>query len=133
MDKTGYAMIPTVELPLSWPDTFDGIVCSAVLMHLSSDDLRAAMRRIADLVAPSGRLLCSVPASRPGIVDGRDANGRLFSGIRADELVAIGQRVGFAPVQVQTDWGDRQGRDGYTWDSLLLERGPAGPVSSATC
>lgn len=114
--------LPELELPLSWPSTFEGIVCSAVLMHLSLDRLVPAVTRLHELLSPAGRLLLSVPAARPGIVDGRDAGGRMFSGIRAGELETIAGDVGFDTVNAWTEWGDRQGRDGHTWDALLLER-----------
>ncbi|MDW3177494.1 MAG: class I SAM-dependent methyltransferase [Acidimicrobiia bacterium] len=114
--------LPELNLPALWPATFDGIVCSAVLMHLSSEELVVAMSRLREILAVRGRLLVSVPAERPGIVNGRDSAGRLFSGVRARELEAIAVDAGLGRVDVWSDWADLQGREGYSWDALLLER-----------
>lgn len=55
---------------------FDGILCSAALMHVPDTDLLDPVRR---LLTPEGRLLRSIPAARRDLLSGdRDTNGRLF-------------------------------------------------------
>ena len=54
---------------------FDGILCSAVLMHVPDTDLLDAALAIRQLLKPGGRLLLSIPASRGDLLSGdRDTN-----------------------------------------------------------
>lgn len=100
---------------------FDGIVCSAVLMHLPRADLFDAVFRLRGLLRPGGRLLVSIPGERPGLdADGRDSLGRLFTGIAPGELALLCQRVGFRTVS-RWDGDDGLGRDGIRWTTLLFE------------
>lgn len=101
---------------------FDGILCSAVLMHVPDTDLLDAGLAIRRLLKPGGRLLLSIPASRGDFLSGdRDSNGRLFSPYSADEISLLLGRLGFAPI---SRWGseDVLGRSGTSWTTLLLER-----------
>lgn len=62
---------------------FDGILCSAVLMHVPDTDLLDPVRR---LLKPEGRLLREIPADRGDLLSGdRYTNGRQFAPYLADE------------------------------------------------
>lgn len=100
---------------------FDGIVCSAVLMHIPSTDLLDAVLAIRSLLKDRGRILLSLPASRGEELTGnRDAGGRLFSPYSAGEISLLFERFGFHPLG-RWESGDQLGRPGTSWYTLLLE------------
>jgi len=110
-----------LELPEDWPGSFDGIVCSAVLMHIPTSELPAAARALRALMHLGARLLVSLPALRAQIVDQRDPLGRLFSGITVEELESAVTPVG---LELHTAWlgrPDAQGRSGNSWDVAMFE------------
>lgn len=105
---------------------FDGIVCTAVLMHLPDTELLDAALTIRRLLKPHGRLLLSIPASRSEtLIQDRDAGGRLFSPVAADEVSLLFERLGFVPVG-RWDSEDALGRTGTSWTTLLFERKTSG-------
>ena len=110
-----------VHLPPPWPKLFDAIVCSAVLMHLPVGLVSDAFGRVRCMLRSRGRMLLSIPSARPVVVDQRDPNGRLFSGITADQVVAAAEVNGFRLHSIWSDLQDAQGRVGNSWDVLLLE------------
>jgi SAM-dependent methyltransferase len=78
---------------------FDGVLCSAVLMHLPREMLFDAALALRSVLKPSGRLLLSVPAERPGLnSENRDSHGRLFTPLDPDYLTLLFERLGFALV-----------------------------------
>jgi len=59
---------------------FDGLVCSAVLMHVAPPELPATLDTLCHLLAARGRLLVGVPSmARERLSDGRDEDGRAFA------------------------------------------------------
>jgi 2-polyprenyl-3-methyl-5-hydroxy-6-metoxy-1,4-benzoquinol methylase len=52
------------ELGMPFGGGFDGIVCSAVLMHVPDHEMFDAALAIRALLKPRGRLLLSLPLSR---------------------------------------------------------------------
>lgn len=104
---------------------FDGIVCSAVLMHLSEADLFDAAFALRDALVPRGRLLVSVPLTRRDVgADARDAGGRLFTAIDADALQLRLERLGFREIGRDAST-DALGREGATWVTQLFEKAQA--------
>jgi SAM-dependent methyltransferase len=100
---------------------FDGVLCSAVLMHIDVDQLHLAASSIKSCLKISGRLLYSVPSKRLDVVsDNRDANGRLFIPDQSGRLQDIFEGLGFECI---SKWGnaDSMGRDSVEWESVLLE------------
>jgi len=74
---------------------FDGILCSAVLMHLPEETLFDAAFGLRRVLKPGGRLLVSLPVDAGGEpVRGRDETGRLFNGLSPDRLEAsAGEKI----------------------------------------
>jgi SAM-dependent methyltransferase len=102
---------------------FDGILCSAVLMHLAEADLFDAAFAMRRLLKKGGRLLISLPRSRMDIgTDWRDSNGRLFSPYTADYIQLLFERLGFQLVG-RWDTEDALCRPGTGWFTLLLALG----------
>ncbi len=101
---------------------FDGVLCSAVLMHIAVEDLESSANAIKNCLKIGGRLLYSVPSKRLDVVaEDRDANGRLFIPNQSQRLLAIFLRIGFIELKTWAN-ADSFGRDAVEWESVLLER-----------
>lgn len=100
---------------------FDGILCSAVLMHISEEQLIPAAVSIKGCLKQNGRLLYSVPCKRLDVVtENRDANGRLFIPDQSDRLQTIFEDLGFSLIFKWIN-ADSMGRDSVEWISVLME------------
>jgi len=101
---------------------FDGILCSAVLMHLERSALFDAVFALRGLLRPGGRAIVSVSTERRDVdaATGRDALGRLFNGVAAGELELLFQRVGFRTLS-RTENDDTLGRKAVRWAVFVFE------------
>lgn len=105
---------------------FDGILCSAVLMHIPAADLLESLINLRELLTVGGRLLISVPANRDDLGDDhRDAYGRLFLPLEPERLQLLLSQLGFSTVS-QWQSADSLGRGGVSWHLLLFEKQAAG-------
>jgi SAM-dependent methyltransferase/SOS-response transcriptional repressor LexA len=95
---------------------FDGVLCSAVLMHLPEEELFDAVYALRRVLRPCGTLLVSVPAKRNDVdqITRRDACGRLFTELPAQKLHLLFERVGFV-VRGSENVEDSLGREGVRW------------------
>ncbi len=111
--------LPVVAPPFG--GGFDGILCSAVLMHISEEELVLAAKSIKGCLKRQGRLLYSVPSKRLDVVnENRDINGRLFIPDQANRLQIIFEQLGFSLIS-KWDNVDSLGRDAVEWISVLME------------
>lgn len=118
--KLAQGALPDIEPPFG--GNFDGVLCSAVLMHLPVEELDKATAAIARCLRIGGRLLYSVPSKRLDVVDGdRDANGRLFIPDQNDRIQGLFHAQGFIHISSWTN-ADSMGRDAVEWKSVLMER-----------
>ena len=79
------AALPAIGAPFG--GRFDGVVCSAVLMHVPPADVGAALEAMAGLLRPAGRLLIALPEMRADrLADGRDPDGRAFFNHAPEEV-----------------------------------------------
>lgn len=98
---------------------FDGIVCSAVLMHIPAADLPRCAASFRLLVKPQGRLLFSVPCLRADLLDGeRDPDGRFFENHDTEELALHLGKAGFSLID---RWDKGEFAD-TRWLVLLFEK-----------
>lgn len=76
---------------------FDGLLCSAVLMHLPEEAIFDAVYSLRRVLRPGGVLLISVPSNRPDIdpQTRRDGAGRLFTRLPAARLRLLFEWGGF--------------------------------------
>lgn len=111
--------LPELNLPYS----VDGIVCSAVLMHLPENLIFDSILAFRDSLNFHGRLLISIPENRPLLNnDNRDTHGRLFNPIEADRLILLSERLG---LRLIGRWNndDALKRQNHAWITLLFEKG----------
>ena len=117
--KIADGKLPNAGMPFD--GGFDGILCSAVLMHVPDSQLFDAALGIRALLRQHGRLLLSLPLSRgENHVDQRDADGRLFAPYTPEEITLLFERLGFQPVG-RWDSADAMARAGTRWYTLLFE------------
>jgi SAM-dependent methyltransferase len=121
--------LPAVGVPFG--GDFDGVLCSAVLMHLPQAELFDAAFALRALLRPHGRLLVSVPLSRGETLQhDRDANGRLFTPLVPEALQLLFERIGLQLIG-RWDSDDALQRDGTRWSTLLFELRGAGTLRAA--
>jgi len=93
--RVAAATLPDLGQPFG--GGFDGIVCCAVLMHLSPDDLPAALAALVSVLRPLGRLLLALPEMRADLlVDGHDPDGRQFANHAPAHVEALLAALGLA-------------------------------------
>ena len=95
---------------------FDGVLCSAVLMHLPEEELFDAVYALRRVLKPSGVLMVSVPSERADVnpVTRRDEDGRFFNVLPPAKLRLLFERIGFGVREFDTV-ADSLGRDGIEW------------------
>lgn len=101
---------------------FDGVVCSAVLMHIPQGQQLEAFLDIRNLLKVGGRLLLSIPATRDDLDgDFRDPDGRLYVPTDPERIRLIAEQIGFTFISHTQD-NDSLGRSGYAWNTLIFEK-----------
>lgn len=127
--RVSAGQLPQLESSAGAP--FDGVLCSAVLMHIPEGDLFDTAFALRRLLKSHGRLLISLPLARSDVgADGRDSHGRLFKGYTAEYLQLLFERIGFQAIG-RWDSSDALGRAGTAWYTLLLELRAGGSVRPA--
>jgi SAM-dependent methyltransferase len=112
------AALPQIGQPFG--GGFDALVCSAVLMHLSTHALPAALAALSAVLAPRARVLMAVPEMKVDLlIDGRDPDGRDFTNHAPEHLQRLMAELGFALMQreeIPTPSTDTR------WRVLLFDR-----------
>ena len=89
------ASLPQIGQPFG--GGFDGIVCSAVLMHVPAEVLPESLAALSGVLAPRARMLLAVPEMTPDLlVDGRDPDGRAFGNHAPERVQQLTAELGFA-------------------------------------
>jgi len=114
--KIGHGRLPDLGLPFN--GEFDGVLCSAVLMHIDTADLLNAALSIKNCLKVNGRLLISIPTHRADADDQeRDAHGRLFKTYSPGYLRLIFERLGFTLID-QWESEDAMKRREVEWVTM---------------
>ena len=110
------------ELKTVPDNAYDGVLCSAVLMHLPEEELFDAGFAIRRVLKEHGRLLLSIPLHDPTIdpQTKRDADGRLFNGVTPERLELLLERIGFKLLNRWND-DDSLNRTHRKWATMLFE------------
>jgi SAM-dependent methyltransferase len=121
------------ELPAAVSGKYDGIILSAVLMHVPDEDLFDFASSVRDLVRENGKLLILIPTERADVAADRDrdAYGRLMVLRSAAQVRLLFERLGFTMEQ-ESHPPDRAGREGTLWTTLILGFSAARPPASVT-
>ncbi|MET7640602.1 class I SAM-dependent methyltransferase [Streptomyces sp. NPDC005438] len=96
---------------------FDLVLLSAVWMHLEERQRPHALRRLSQLLHPTGRLVLTLRHGPP-------PEGRRMFDVTAEETLALADRCGLGLLG-RSGGPDRLGRDEVRWTTLVLERGSA--------
>lgn len=105
---------------------YDGIICSAVLMHVPEAELFDAAFSLKRALREKGKLWISISGHRPDLdATGRDETGRLFGQLHPDYVVMLFERLGFQLLQ-RGDEPDRLGRPEIQWHTFLFELDSSG-------
>lgn len=89
------ASLPALGRPFG--GGFDGVVCSAVLMHVQADDLAASLAAIAEVLKPAARVLLALPEmQRHLLLDGHDPDGRQFDNHAPAHVQSVMWALGFS-------------------------------------
>ena len=92
--RVAAAALPELGQPFG--GGFDGVVCSAVLMHLDADALPASMAALAAVSRPQARILMALPEMPSALLaDGRDPDGRAFVNHAPDRVQDLLAALGF--------------------------------------
>lgn len=123
--RTVHSILPH---PLPFPDaSFQCITSWAVLIHLTLEQLPAALREISRVLSPDGVFAYSVNTARPNLDEhGSDPSGRHFTCLPAAGWERLHHEAGFQTVHmVETD--DITGREGVRWVTFTTRsRAPTG-------
>jgi len=114
---SGLPNLPGIE------NSFNGILCSAVLQHIPDSNLYESLRRIRELLDDQGIFVVSFPTAYPGIdpETNRDISGRLFC-IRPEEKYKfLIERLGFNLID-NFSTKDSLGRYGTIWSTLVYRK-----------
>lgn len=107
---------------LSLPFQVDGLVCSAVFMHMPESQFFDALLSLRNALKIHGKLLVSIPGNRPGInEDHRDGDMRLFQPIEAERFSLLAERLGLKMISRWKNLDALQ-RTGHDWITLLFEK-----------
>ncbi len=101
---------------------FDTILLSAVWMHLPPSDRERAFRKIANLLAPGGRLVLSLRF-------GDFSDGRVAYPVSVDEIAGLAKSYGVMLRDVSDVTADSGGRADVQWQTLVLELPDDGSAS----
>lgn len=123
-----HARLHDAAMPLSeehlkkWHRRFEGIMCSAVFMHLNKDEQKRAIHNIYDLLKPEGRLMLTVSATRNGLDDQRrDEFGRYYAELSKERVHSLCESAGLSIVEIwNTD--DQWQRSDISWSTYLAEK-----------
>ena len=108
------------SIPLKFDGSFDGVLLSAVLMHIPDSDLFDAAIRIRQLLKTNGTLLISIPLSRDDMSNekDRDIKGRLMVVRPASKVQLLFERIGFENVH---KWHTKDACEGRDIDWITLQ------------
>ncbi|MFS2213460.1 methyltransferase domain-containing protein [Telluria sp. Tellsp104] len=92
--------------------SFDLILLSAVWMHIPPSDRQRALRKLATLLAPKGRIAISLRLGAPD-------TERAMHGVSLPELAGLAQQFGLRIVHT-SDSQDKLGRSEVSWTNVVL-------------
>lgn len=115
-------------VPLADGAKYDGVVLSAVIMHIPDADLFGAAFSIRECIVDNGKLLVSFSTHRGDVSadEVRDSSGRLMIVRSPARIRLLFERLGFT---VTSEWhtADAAGRSDVEWTSMLFRYSSRAP------
>lgn len=109
------------RLPENLPCCYDGIILSAVIMHIPENILFDSAFALKKLLNPKGLLVIShCPRRDVELIDNRGADGRLFVLRSSQRIQLLFEELGFQKRHLFSN-NDKLGREGIEWETLVLE------------
>ncbi len=104
------------------PSSFEGIYSIATLMHLEEDAIDRAISKIATILKFGGKFFFSVSIQRDDVnAQGKDAKGRHFTTLSADEWIAYCEKYGLYLEHTEIT-ADGLERDGIVWLTCVMKK-----------
>lgn len=98
--------------------SFTNVLCSAVIMHLTANQIAYAVTNLVRITAEDGVLIISFRGTKSK--DHRE-NGKLYSIIEVDKLVALFTQAGAKLLHSEIDY--QEDRD-VEWNNIVLKKLP---------
>ncbi|MFH2143049.1 MAG: methyltransferase domain-containing protein [Bacteroidota bacterium] len=96
---------------------FNSIICSAVLMHLSNEEIFNSLFRFREILHENGKLLISIPVFENHSKNDQDS--RFYNFVHPEKLILLCERIGFKLMYRWTN-NDSAGRTDRKWITLLF-------------
>jgi SAM-dependent methyltransferase len=113
-------------LPQGLRDSYDGILMSAVIMHIPDAELFDSAFALRERLREGGKVLLSFATERSDVTPGsdRDPSGRLMIMRPVSQVKLLFERLGFS---LESEWisADSAGRANVRWATLLFRRSDA--------
>lgn len=98
-------------------NSFDGVLASAVLMHLPMCDIQASIEALLRIAKAKGRIICSVRPFREAV--SREVDGRLFTKLNIESLILLFERAGGKILATESSEVQADGRQ---WSTIVVEK-----------
>lgn len=106
--------LPDLKIITKQEVSFDLILLSAVWMHIPDTQRARSLRKLANLLKPGGKLIISLR-------HGPSGDERKMYDVSSELLISRGKAFGLSPVLVTDNKKDIIGRDGITWQTVVLQ------------
>ena len=109
--------LPSLNTITKYEISFDLILLSAVWMHISVSDRPRAIRKLANLLKPGGKLVISLRHGQTA----DECKRRAMHAVCLDELKRLATEVGlFTQLETQIET-DKLGRSHISWQTIVLQ------------
>lgn len=117
--KTKQVILP--ELPFA-KQKLGGVFSIAMLMHLSTEDIKKSLENIFESLEDGRNLVLSVSLNRNDTDErGFDSQGRYFNELSQKDWQDMAQEAGFEIIE-ENIFGDSLGRNGVAWLTTTLQK-----------
>jgi len=106
--------LPALDVVTKQEISFDLILLSAVWMHIPASDRPRAIRKLANLLKPGGKLVISLR-------HGPSGDERQMHQVCSDELTNLGKTAGLFPLHTSELETDKLGRGNVSWQTVVLQ------------
>ncbi len=109
--------LPALDKTTRLEISFDLILLSAVWMHIPQSQRKRAIRKLANMLKPGGKIVISLKLG----MSKEEQKSRDMHDVSAEELERLGQDVGLIAKLETQNRHDQLKRDGIYWQTLVLQ------------